>query len=99
LSHALPVVGFADCPGTNELVRDGVNGVLVTGPDRTAALAKALSDLMACAPLRARLGAEGPASVEAFAPERIADIWEALLARIAARPSEDQFSAEAYQGR
>lgn len=29
MSHALPVVGFADCSGTNELVEDGVTGCLV----------------------------------------------------------------------
>jgi GalNAc-alpha-(1->4)-GalNAc-alpha-(1->3)-diNAcBac-PP-undecaprenol alpha-1,4-N-acetyl-D-galactosaminyltransferase len=88
LIHSLPVVGFADCPGTNELVQNGVNGVLVTGTDRAAALAEALARLMGSAELRARLGAAGPSSIEAFAPERIADIWEALLARIAARAPE-----------
>jgi hypothetical protein len=34
--------------------------------------------------LRRRLGAAGPASIEAFTPERITDIWETLLGRIAA---------------
>ena len=43
---------------------------------------------MASPELRARLGAAGPAAIEPFAPERVTDIWEGLLARIAARPSE-----------
>jgi glycosyltransferase involved in cell wall biosynthesis len=84
LGCGLPVVGFADCPGTNELVVDGVNGLLASGPDRVWALSEALSRLMAAPALRQKLGANGPASVEAFAPERIADVWEALLRRIAA---------------
>ena len=88
LAHGLPVVGFAECPGTNELVRDGVNGLLAEGSDRAAALADALGRLMASPELRARLGAAGPAAIEPFAPERVTDIWEGLLARIAARPSE-----------
>ncbi|WP_129793624.1 glycosyltransferase family 4 protein [Sphingosinicella sp. CPCC 101087] len=84
LGHGLPVVGFADCPGTNELVRGGVNGLLAAGQDRTTALAEALSRLMASPRLRQELGARGPASLEPFAPEKIADLWEALLSRIAA---------------
>lgn len=37
LIHGLPVVGFADCPGINQLVRHGENGVLVAIKDRIAA--------------------------------------------------------------
>ena len=88
LSHSLPVVGFADCPGTNELVKDGVNGLLAAGPDREVALAQALAALMGSPERRVRLGAAGPASIEAFAPERIVDLWEGLLSRVAARPPE-----------
>lgn len=84
LGCGLPVVGFADCPGTNELVRHGTNGLLASGPDRAAALAEALARLMASPDLRKELGANGPETVRPFAPERIADHWEALLGRIAA---------------
>lgn len=84
LSHALPVVGFADCPGTNELVEDGVNGLLVRGEDREAALARALLALMTSPERRRALGAAGPASIAAFAPEAIVDRWEALLLETAA---------------
>jgi glycosyltransferase involved in cell wall biosynthesis len=83
LAHGLPAIGFADCPGTNELIRDGVNGLLAAGPDRAAALADGLARLMGSSELRTRLGAAGPASIEAFAPERVADIWERLLSRVA----------------
>ncbi|MCF6368150.1 glycosyltransferase family 4 protein [Rhizobium halophilum] len=48
LAHGLPAIGFADCPGTNEIILDGVNGVLVDPEDdRVAALADAMSLLMA----------------------------------------------------
>ncbi len=85
LSHGLPVVGFTDCPGTNELVQDGVNGILVAGPDRAAALAEGLAGLMASPERRRRLGAAGPASIDQFAPERVADQWEKLLIATAGR--------------
>ena len=83
LSHGLPVIGFADCPGTNELVKDGVNGLLVAGPEREAALAQGLASLMEAPELRRKLGAAGPATIAAFAPERVIDVWEDLLSRTA----------------
>jgi glycosyltransferase involved in cell wall biosynthesis len=92
LGHGLPVIGFADCPGTNELIRDRVNGRLVEGPDRAAALAEALAELMGSRALRSRYAAAGPESVLAFAPERIADRWQELLSAIVdgASPSIDR---------
>ncbi|MDQ4086656.1 MAG: glycosyltransferase family 4 protein [Pseudomonadota bacterium] len=83
LSYGLPVVGFADCPGTNELVQDGVNGLLAGGDPREEALAQALARLMASPELRARMGAAGLASSETFAPEKVAAIWEGLIRRVA----------------
>lgn len=83
LSHGLPVIGFADCPGTNELVKDGVNGLLVGGGDREPGLAEGLATLMESAELRHKLGSAGPPSIAAFAPERIVDVWEDLLSRTA----------------
>lgn len=79
LAHGLAAVGFADCPGTNDLIVDGENGLLVAGPDRAAALAQGLSQLMGSHAERARMGAAGPRCIAAFSPNRIADQWEAML--------------------
>lgn len=68
LSFGLPVIGFADCPGTNDLIEDGVNGTLVAAGDRVANLAAALSSLMADGGKRAKLGTRGPESVGDSAP-------------------------------
>lgn len=46
IMHGLPVIGFADCPGTNELIRNNENGLLVGGGNKVDALATALSSLM-----------------------------------------------------
>ncbi len=83
LAHGLPVVGFADCPGTNELIVDGENGVLVSGDDRVAALAAALDDLMGSPGTRQALARKGPASIERFSVDLIVDRWEKLLLSIA----------------
>jgi glycosyltransferase involved in cell wall biosynthesis len=80
LASSRPVIGFADCPGTNELIQDGTNGVLVEGgPQRVFHLEQGLRRLMADPALRARLGAAGPASVRQFSVQEVAHRWETFL--------------------
>ncbi len=81
MSYGLPVIGFADCPGTNELIVDGLNGLLVEpGEDRVASLAQALSVLLSNPELRHRLGTAGRQSIIAcFSPGQVCDQWEGLL--------------------
>jgi glycosyltransferase involved in cell wall biosynthesis len=83
MAHGVPAVGFADCPGTNELIVDGENGLLVAGEDRPAALAAGLARLMGSADERVRMGAAAPARVAPFSPKRVVDRWEALLSAAA----------------
>lgn len=84
LVSGLPAIGFADCPGTNEMIVDGRNGLLVAGPDRVRALAGGLTRLMGSAELRRRLGEAGPASVKPYSLTAVTDRWEQLLASVAA---------------
>jgi glycosyltransferase involved in cell wall biosynthesis len=79
LASGLPVVGFADCPATSQLVQDGCNGILVRGPDRARALAQSLRRLMSSIELRKSLGRSGPASVQGYSIKSVVDKWEQLL--------------------
>jgi glycosyltransferase involved in cell wall biosynthesis len=79
MAHGLPSVGFADCPGTNELILNEENGLLVGGQDRPAALSEGLARLMASEEERVRMGATAPERIAQFAPERVVGRWEALL--------------------
>lgn len=80
LASGLPVVGFSDCSGLNRLINDGVNGVLVpAGGDRIDSFAAALTKLMADDQHRRVLGAAGPASVVAYKPSTITEMWEEFL--------------------
>lgn len=86
LSVGLPVVGFANCEGTNELVRHGHNGLLANPRGgRARGFAIELEKIMIDADLRSRLAAAAPASVEKFAPEIIADHWEKMIMLLAGR--------------
>lgn len=81
MAQEMPVVGFADCPGTNEIVLDEQTGLLVQpGGDRAAAFAAGLARLMEDAALRRRLGVAGRARAETMAAaDESADHWERLL--------------------
>lgn len=80
LASGLPVVGFEDCSGLSALVRNDVNGVLVSAKgDRVESLAEALAGLMVDDVRRQALSSAGPASVAAYHPEAIIERWEELL--------------------
>jgi glycosyltransferase involved in cell wall biosynthesis len=79
LVSGLPVVGFSDCPGTNELIKHDHNGILVSGSQRVVALADGMRDLMSSSELRERIGGAGPDSMAGFSKEKICCEWEELL--------------------
>lgn len=81
MAAGVPAIGFEDCPGVNQLIQDGVNGLLVAGgDDRVGHLTRALGALMRDEPRRAALAEAAPATVRAYAPDRVTDLWEAVLA-------------------
>lgn len=79
LAHGLPAIGFADCAGTNVLIDDGRNGMLVEPrEDRVGALATALAALMAD-PDRRRVLAAGADAPSQFGLNSVLDAWAVLL--------------------
>jgi glycosyltransferase involved in cell wall biosynthesis len=82
MAVGLPVVGFSDCPGTNELIHHDENGWLVTPGgrgDRARAYAEGLSALLEDAGLRRRLGEAARKSMERLDSQRVVLDWERLL--------------------
>ena len=80
MRHGLPVIA-TESGGITDIVRDGVNGLLV--PERDAgALARAVLRLLEDPQLGPRLGRAAAADVaERFAPARIARTFDAVYAR------------------
>ena len=76
----LPVVGFADCPGTNQLIRHNENGLLVSEKNRIKSLENALLFLMSNPDERCRLGSASVAwLLEEYGIENVLDKWESTL--------------------
>jgi glycosyltransferase involved in cell wall biosynthesis len=82
LAVGTPVLAM-DAGGVAEVVRDGVNGLLVP-PGDTRALADALDRYFGDVELRDRLRDAAAKSVEGYSRERIFGELEATLARVAA---------------
>jgi len=81
LLHGLPAIGFADCSGINELIRDRENGRLVTGSDRVSALADVLAELMRNPSERQRLSNSSREWIQdKYGISGVLDRWESILA-------------------
>jgi glycosyltransferase involved in cell wall biosynthesis len=81
MSMGLPAVGYKNCSAVNELILDGQNGFLCD--DGVDDMAAKLKILMNDQQLRIKLGQAARKSMAAYAPEKIWDQWENLLASLA----------------
>ena len=81
MAHGLPVIGFAECKGTQELIADGKNGILVHGPDRITAMAAGLERLMNSPEMRRMLGINGRETAARYTLSSVVDRWTSILER------------------
>ncbi|MFF0729093.1 glycosyltransferase [Streptomyces sp. NPDC004134] len=90
----VPAVAYDDGCGAADVVRDGVDGLLVP-PDDVDALADAMARLMAAdAELLHRLGANALAGTGRFAAEGVTRAWEELCAELVAVRTYPRGTAE-----
>lgn len=99
--HGLPVVGFAECSGTNDIIIDSVNGVLVPEMNDMA-LAVHLKMLAINPALRKKLGENGYEMLQRYSKDVIFSKWYDLVCkassfknktRLNVRPQTDKAAA------
>lgn len=79
MSVGLPSIGFADCPGTNELIKHERNGLLAETEERVAGLKIALRRVMSNNDFRIQLSHRALEDANQYTPKKIYDQWEHLF--------------------
>jgi GalNAc-alpha-(1->4)-GalNAc-alpha-(1->3)-diNAcBac-PP-undecaprenol alpha-1,4-N-acetyl-D-galactosaminyltransferase len=85
MAAGLPVVSFNCSSGIRQIIRDGIDGVIVETAN-VASLAASLDRLMSSEDERARLGARAVEVADRFAIDKAMAQWEALAYACARRP-------------
>lgn len=81
LCQGMPVVSVDCDTGPRDIIRHGIDGLLVA-PDDPDALERALDELMGNGVLRQHFAAHAAEARERFSIERVAGMWEALFSRL-----------------
>lgn len=77
MSVGLPSIGYKNCPAVNELIKDGLTGILCD--DGVEPFKQALKQLMQNKDLRIAMGKAAKEDMKQYAPEVIWDKWEELM--------------------
>ena len=78
LAHGLPAVSFDCDTGPRDIIRDGIDGLLVA-PNDSGALVNSLERVMGNPALRKQMSVRASEAKERFSIERVAGMWEALF--------------------
>jgi glycosyltransferase involved in cell wall biosynthesis len=81
LAHGLPAVSFDCDTGPRDIIRHGVDGLLVP-PGDADTLRTALDRLMGDEPLRKQYAERAIEARERFSMERIAEMWEKIIMEV-----------------
>ena len=84
LACGVPAVAFDLPSGPRDMIRPGIDGLLVP-PGDIGAFAAAMSNLMADADRRRTMACQAPHILERYGVAHVMAIWDDLLVRVMAR--------------
>jgi glycosyltransferase involved in cell wall biosynthesis len=92
MAHGVPVISFDCRSGPSEIIRNGVDGLLVP-PCDVPALAAAMEKLMSNEALRLSMGKRAVEVSERFSVDKILRAWDDLFEQLGAPVSRSRQSA------
>jgi len=79
MAHGVPVIGYEECSGTNEIITHGHDGLLLDNDDRVKSLMDGMASLMSKPELRRSMGNNARVTASKYDPLLINRKWEKLL--------------------
>ena len=79
LAHGCPAISYDCSTGPKDIIRDGIDGILVSPVGNVAALTIAIETLLQDESLRARMATRAVEARERFSVQRILDQWDRLF--------------------
>lgn len=87
MSMGLPAIGFKNCPGTNELIKDGVTGCLCD--DGVENFSNALEKLISNKELRVKMGKAATQDMKQYETQTHWDKWEEIIRKVVFNTGEE----------
>ena len=87
MSMGLPAIGFKNCPGTNELIKDGVTGCLCD--DGVENFSNALEKLISNKELRVKMGKAATQDMKQYETQSHWDKWEEIIRKVVFNTGEE----------
>ncbi|MGD0730955.1 MAG: glycosyltransferase family 4 protein [Terracidiphilus sp.] len=97
MAHGVPVISFNCKSGPAEIVRDGIDGLLIPPVD-VPALARAMENLMNDEPMRLAMGKKAVEVSERFGVEKVLSLWDDLFVKVGAQVRYDPENASSPLG-